>query len=536
MSIATAMLVVSAVAAFPTLSHARQINIRTPNVGAPAPSPLIVLVSLAKQRVRVFDINGEIASSRISSGRAGFDTPTGVFSILEKNQHHRSNIYDAEMPFMQRITWSGIALHAGVVPGYRASHGCIRLPHSFAQSLFGTTGIGNRVVVTGEETSPIAFNHHKLFTPLPLDATTPVASKPAEPRVAEAEPAGEMIEANRLFGVTPALASAVALSPLTNQRRPTTRVEAERMLTDRLTRLSVTLKSAERARMAATEKAKVAVKAANEAKSKYEQLKKTVDGARANAQQAQRRQADAIAAYRSFLTADRVNAAGNADDAEFALEDAILDATRDFDTARTSAARGELEMAAAQAAFTSADSQREAAVSTVRAAIVDIRTAQKDLIEANKETVRRLKPISVFVSLRTQRVYVRQGFEPVLEAPIGINGLHTRFGTHVFTAMRYAPDNANRFEWHLVSAHTPSVDDIDKPEGKKKKWRREASPQSTASNIKMASMALDAIEIPPDVLATIAELARPGASLIVSDRDLPARENGLGTEFVVLTR
>jgi lipoprotein-anchoring transpeptidase ErfK/SrfK len=90
-------------------------------------SPLLLLVSIRKQRIRAFDVTGELNSSRISTGMRGFDTPTGVFSVLEKQTYHESNIYEgAPMPFMQRLTWSGIALHAGVVPGYRASHGCIR--------------------------------------------------------------------------------------------------------------------------------------------------------------------------------------------------------------------------------------------------------------------------------------------------------------------------------------------------------------------------------------------------------------------------
>ena len=103
-----------------------------------APSPLLVLISIRKQRLRVFDINGQITESRISSGKPGFDTPTGVFSILEKHVVHASNIYEgASMPNMQRITWSGIALHAGIVPGYRASHGCVRLPFGFSKQQIG---------------------------------------------------------------------------------------------------------------------------------------------------------------------------------------------------------------------------------------------------------------------------------------------------------------------------------------------------------------------------------------------------------------
>ena len=137
-------------------------------------TPLMLLVSLRKQRVRVFDGSGELASSRISSGQPGFDTPTGIFSILEKREYHESNIYDgAPMPHMQRVTWSGIAFHAGIVPGYRASHGCIRLPASFARSLFKQTSVGARVVITQDELVPINFEDDLLLRPLPAVTVEP---------------------------------------------------------------------------------------------------------------------------------------------------------------------------------------------------------------------------------------------------------------------------------------------------------------------------------------------------------------------------
>ena len=103
------------------------------------------------------------ASSRARAyrpARPGHRTPTGVFSVIGKERWHRSNIYSgAPMPFMQRITWSGVAMHAGVVPGYPASHGCIRLPAGFAPQLFGMTKMGARVVVTPRDVEPVEFSH-----------------------------------------------------------------------------------------------------------------------------------------------------------------------------------------------------------------------------------------------------------------------------------------------------------------------------------------------------------------------------------------
>ncbi len=111
--------------------------------------PLHVVVSLQDQYLKVYRGRELVTQSNISSGKAGNDTPTGVFSVLQKNRHHRSNIYsNAPMPFMQRLTWSGIALHASNhVPDHPASHGCIRLPHKFAGELFRLDTRGMHVVI-----------------------------------------------------------------------------------------------------------------------------------------------------------------------------------------------------------------------------------------------------------------------------------------------------------------------------------------------------------------------------------------------------
>ena len=120
-----------------------------------APSGAVeIVISLADQRAFVFRGGTLIGASTISSGKAGSESPIGRFEILEKKRHHRSNRYDdAPMPFMQRLNWHGVALHGGHVPGYAASHGCIRLPMGFAQRLFGVTERGGFVFVTEESLS-----------------------------------------------------------------------------------------------------------------------------------------------------------------------------------------------------------------------------------------------------------------------------------------------------------------------------------------------------------------------------------------------
>lgn len=111
--------------------------------------PLVIVVSLADQRAWVFRNGERVATSTVSTGKVGKETPTGVFPILEKKKVHHSNRYDnAPMPFMQRLTWDGIAIHAGRLPGYPASHGCVRLPEQFARELFSITKRDETVVVS----------------------------------------------------------------------------------------------------------------------------------------------------------------------------------------------------------------------------------------------------------------------------------------------------------------------------------------------------------------------------------------------------
>jgi lipoprotein-anchoring transpeptidase ErfK/SrfK len=113
---------------------------------------VLIVVSLASQRMYVFRDGALWDSSKVSTGKRGNETPVGTFPILQKKVHHRSNLYnDAPMPYMQRLTWGGVALHAGHVPGYPASHGCIRLPKSFAKKLYGITGFSSTLVVVTEE-------------------------------------------------------------------------------------------------------------------------------------------------------------------------------------------------------------------------------------------------------------------------------------------------------------------------------------------------------------------------------------------------
>ena len=154
----TALLAVGLAAG--TAAHASNVDSELPpgafhwNADLTEEGPTVIVVSLPEQRLHVYRNGRRVALSTISSGKPGKETPTGVFPILQKKRDHRSNLYDdAPMPYMQRLTWDGIALHAGRIPGYPASHGCIRLPHAFAERLFDITERDHTLVVVADDST-----------------------------------------------------------------------------------------------------------------------------------------------------------------------------------------------------------------------------------------------------------------------------------------------------------------------------------------------------------------------------------------------
>lgn len=129
--------------------------------------PLVMVVSITEQRAYVYRNGIAIGVTTVSTGRAGHETPTGVFTILQKDKDHRSTIYDsAPMPYMERLTWGGVALHAGGLPGYPESHGCVHLPSEFARLLFGITSTGMTVVIGSDATAPRNVAHPGFLAPV----------------------------------------------------------------------------------------------------------------------------------------------------------------------------------------------------------------------------------------------------------------------------------------------------------------------------------------------------------------------------------
>src|SRR5262245_10307011 len=168
-----AVLTLAAMAALAALTAdavARQARPAPPPKEAAAPrdagEPIMAIVSIKTQQVTFYDAEGWIFRAPVSTGTKGRETPAGVFALVDKEEDHRSNMYDdAWMPHMQRITWNGIALHGGPLPGYAASHGCVRMPFDFAEKMFDKTRIGMRVIISPHDSAPVEFSHATLFVP-----------------------------------------------------------------------------------------------------------------------------------------------------------------------------------------------------------------------------------------------------------------------------------------------------------------------------------------------------------------------------------
>jgi hypothetical protein len=158
-----------------------------------AGEPIMAIVSIKTQQVTFYDADGWILRAPVSTGVRERETPAGVFAVLEKDKDHHSTMYDdAWMPNMQRITWNGVALHGGPLPGYAASHGCVRMPYGFAEKLFNKTRIGMRVIIAPNDPEPVEFSHPALLMPnSEALAAAPARAEPLAREAAEAAKAAD---------------------------------------------------------------------------------------------------------------------------------------------------------------------------------------------------------------------------------------------------------------------------------------------------------------------------------------------------------
>jgi len=186
----------------------------------------MAIVSIKSQQVTFYDADGWILRAPVSTGTEGRETPAGVFAIVEKKKDHRSNMYDdAWMPNLHRITWNGIALHGGPLPGYAASHGCVRLPFGFAEKLFDKTKIGMRVIISPNDAAPVEFSHAALF--VPNAEAIAAASARAEPLAREAAEAARAADEAKKAAATTAREAVSLTASLRKLEQLKARADAE---------------------------------------------------------------------------------------------------------------------------------------------------------------------------------------------------------------------------------------------------------------------------------------------------------------------
>ena len=272
-----------------------------------AGEPIMAIVSIKTQQVTFYDADGWIFRAPVSTGTTGRETPAGVFALLEKEKDHHSTMYDdAWMPNMQRITWNGIALHGGPLPGYAASHGCVRMPFGFAEKLFDKTRIGMRIIISPNDAEPVEFSHPALF--VPNQETIAAAPYKAEALAREAAEAAKMADEAKKAAAKAPREMALLRSSLLKLEGLKTRAESELANADKMIAAAKT--DEDRAR-AEDFKQKATAKAAD--------LATQLDTAKANAKP----KLDVLAATKDAAKAAekrKADTAKAANDAKLALE------------------------------------------------------------------------------------------------------------------------------------------------------------------------------------------------------------------------
>jgi lipoprotein-anchoring transpeptidase ErfK/SrfK len=332
-------------------------------------------------------------------------TPLGVFSVIQKQVFHRSNIYsNAPMPYMQRITWSGVAMHEGESIGHRASHGCIRMPRDFAIRLYRLTKLNTRVIIANTELKPVEFADPHLFV-----------HKERPPEIA---------------------------APVANEIEPVVAKPAE------------------------------------------------------------------LAAHANALTPP---------------------------------VQSDIVTPQAAAPAVKSGQKTESAAPSASAGATVAPPAPPTPTDLAKVAAAKKNPISIFVSRKRQRLYIRQDFEPLFDVPVTITEPESPLGTHVFTALEFTGPEHAILRWNVVSlpGEPPKrvryVEERRDRHGRVRQREIEEERAGDTPSPQTPSQVLARIEIPPEVSDAIAQLIIPGSALIVSDQGL-GDETGEGTDFDVVTR
>jgi len=371
--------------------------------------PLQIFISINQQKLHLYSDGVHVADTSIATGVPSLPTPLGVFSVIQKQVFHRSNIYSgAPMPYMQRITWSGVAMHEGESIGHRASHGCIRMPHDFAVRLYRLTKLNTRVIIANSELKPTEFADPHLFVhkEIPPEVASPV------------DPVDN--------GVEPVVAKSAELATRAN---------------------TLTLVQSD----------VVTPQAAPPVMKPDQKTESAAPGADAGA--------SGVAAPPTSPTPTHL--------------------------AKAAAARQ--------------------------------------------------TPISIFISRKRQRLYIRQDFAPLFDSAVTIAQPDAPLGTHVFTALEFTGPEHTILRWNVVSLpgepprHVRYVEERRDRHGRVRRREIEEERAGDTPPPQGPAQVFARIEIPPEVRDAIAQMIIPGSSLIISDQGL-GDETGEGTDFIVVTR
>jgi lipoprotein-anchoring transpeptidase ErfK/SrfK len=521
--------------------------------------PLIIAISINKQNVRIYDANGMFAEAPVSTGMAGHATPMGAFSVIQKQKMHHSNIYSgAPMPFMQRITWSGVAMHAGVLPGHPASHGCIRMPMAFAVKMYGWTRMGARVIVAPGELSPAPFSHPLLVTqkvmPQPVaadvpkpDAATKTVAK-ADTKPATPEPNLELRSTVGHDSQMPAVISEPSAPvPLSGQTHTADAGASPAPIT-----MSDAKADAEPVSIGITDK--TAEAASSEDKPVEAEVAELATPERkpteiVTTDQAGQPKTDAPPKADAQPVSETVKA--DVAVVETLKETAkVEDNTASTPAAEVPAPAAEVaekvtEKADDKAGAKPGDDVTAAAAAPANSAEM---TKDQDRVSDPEKPVAPAKPalamakgsgpISVFISRKDGKLYVRQNFSPLFAVPVTIAPSDRPFGTHIFTAEADKTDT-NILHWSVVTLpQSRRVERRDEDERGSRHRKMAGAAEIAKPVVKPDSPAeaLDRITIPADAMARITDALSTGGSIIVSDQGIAAGETGEGTDFIVSLR
>ena len=448
--------------------------------------PLFAVLSLSDQHISVYNSSGLVTRSKVSTGMPGHRTPMGIFTIIGRERYHSSNIYSgAPMPFMQRITWSGVAMHLGVVPGYPASHGCIRLPSGSAERLWGLTKIGERVVISPHELAPSEFSHALLPVPKMQPSPAPLAET-WSPKATEIAAAGN----DPLPIASPKLLNPLEYAQALKVRAAADTAAATKALQEHGTRKDQVSDAIRRA---------------------LSELR-SIETARSQTEARLAVRAEVLAAKRDPREIQRAQAAKSAAEGQLAQIKTKLEAALDNSALKTPDGNEALE--------------GERRLMAIRASLAKAQAAAKD-------AERRLSPISILVSKKDNKVYIRQALAPLIDAPATIRDRDAPLGTHVYIATSQT-DNSS-LAWTVISYPTARKSVVETGSRRRRESAEQAKPVAEGVSANPAQ-ALERIEFPAEIAALISERLWTGGSLIITDESLSDETSDTGTDLVVTIR